>query len=127
MSEPRPAAYSDHWGELIRAHRNFLGISQRTMSERLKIGEKSLSDIEIGRRPCPPGFLDSVESVADEFDDDVEATVKVAELWSKERGDARMDIEVSSDPEDEWKRAVVGRAAVESGRIMPILVGKYED
>lgn len=121
MSEPRPSVYSDHWGELIRAHRLFLGISQRTMAEKLKIAEKSLSDIEVGRRQCPPGFLDSVEKIADQFDRDVELTVAVADGQ-----DSRMEIEVSNDPEQEWKRAVVGRAAVESGRIMPILVGKYE-
>lgn len=126
MSELRPTVYSDNWGELIRAHRMFLGLSQRTMSEKLKIGEKSLSDIEVGRRQCPPGFLDSVELVADQFDADVESTVRLADLWSRDRDGATMDIEVSNEPGDEWKRAVVGRAAVESGRIMPILVGKYE-
>ena len=120
---PRPAGYTDGWGELIRAHRMFLGLSQRSLSERLGMYEKSLSDIEVGRRDCPPGFLDSIVGIVNDFDRDVEKAIQVASAQIP-KGETMLRIEVSSDPKSDWNRAVIGRAAVESGTIMPILVGE---
>lgn len=123
MTEQRPSEYVDGWGELIRAHRYMIGVSQRTMADRIGISERSLSDIEIGRRACPPGFLDSVEEVVAEFDGDVELAIEAAEtVLGKNTPDGRVDFHVKPTPEGEWKRVVIGRAAVESGKIMPVLV-----
>lgn len=117
MTNKRPSDYAQGWGELIRAHRNFIGISQRALAYRMKLSERSLSDIEVGRRSCPPGFLDAVETVADEFDNDVEKVIEVAQGCT----DEMFTIKVDPDPKNEWQRAVVGRAAVESGKIMPVM------
>lgn len=123
MTEQRPPEYTDGWGELIRAHRYTIGVSQRTMAQKMGITERSLSDIEVGRRACPPGFLDSVEDVLTEFDKDVDLAVEAAEtVLGKNHLDGRVDFHVRQEPEGEWKRVVVGRAAVESGKIMPVLV-----
>ena len=118
----QPSDYSEGWGELIRAHRFFMGISQRTLADKLKMGERSLSDIEVGRRSCPPGFLSSVELVADEFDKDVEKAVSYA-AKADAGDDGLVPMPVSDAPEKEWQRAVIGRAAVETGTIMPTLIG----
>lgn len=129
MSTPRPADYVDGWGELIRAHRLYIGLSQRTFAQRLEMSERSLSDIEIGRRRCPPGFLDSVVAVIREFDSDVEKAVRAAaDSMAGQPAEATMTpIEVSADPENEWNRVVIGRAAVKSGLAMPVLVRASSD
>ena len=72
MSEKQPPAYTDGWGELIRSHRVYIGVSQRTMAGKLKMTERSLSDIEVGRRACPPGFLNAVQEISQEFYGDVQ-------------------------------------------------------
>ena len=114
----RPADYSEGFGELVRAYRLYLGVSQRTLAEKIGIGERSLSDIEVGRRRCPKGFIDSVEKVVDEFDKAVEAAVESA------GSTVEVVIQVSDDPRQEWIRSVVGRAAVTSGVIRPLLVSQ---
>ena len=38
-------------------------------------------------------------------------------------GETTLRIEVTADPDKEWRRAVVGRAAVESGLMTPKLDG----
>lgn len=115
-----PPDYAEGYGELVRAHRMYMGISQRTLAERIGMGERSLSDIEVGRRACPPGFVDTVRQIAGDFDKQVDDLVLNAEVLND--GDALGPVEV--DPRDDWKRAVVGRAAVENAAIMPTLVGK---
>lgn len=123
MTEQRPPEYVEGWGELIRAHRYMIGVSQRTMADKIGISERSLSDIEIGRRACPPGFLDSVEEVVAEFDEDVELAVEAAEsVLGSNTPNGMARFHVKPKPEGEWKRVVIGRAAVESGKIMPVLV-----
>lgn len=121
---PNPPVYTDGLGELVLAHRRYCGVSQRTFGERLGIKEKSLSDIEIGRRPCPPGLMDTVYRVIDDFDDAVDAVVdKAEEMGASDEASISMD--VASEGVDEWARAVIGRAAVQSGRIVPTLAGEF--
>jgi predicted transcriptional regulator len=64
VSRPEPPEYVEGWGELIRAHRMLMGVSQRTLARRLQMTERSLSDIEVGRRNCPPGFLVALQAAA---------------------------------------------------------------
>ena len=113
---PRPAEYKDNYGELVRAYRMYLGLSQRTMAEKLGIAERSLSDIEVCRRPCPRGFIDSVEKVVDAFEADVQQMIGSLAEWAND-----VEVKVTDHPRQEWQRAVVARAAVESGRILPVL------
>ena len=128
---PRPAAYAEGYGELVRAYRLYIGVSQRTMAARIGIAEKSLSDIELGRRQCPPGFIDTVEKVVEEFTREVKEIIDEVSETVRNSADALdnsytpvpTSAKVTDNPRDEWRRAVVGRAAVESGLIMPILVG----
>lgn len=115
----KPTDYSDGYGELVRAYRQYLGFSQRTMAEQIGMTERSLSDIEIGRRRCPRGFINSVEKVVDKFDKDVDRIIEAAPT------DTETVLEVSDDPRQEWTRSVVGRAAVTTGTIRPVLVPQY--
>ena len=129
MSRPEPPEYVEGWGELIRAHRMLMGVSQGALARRLQMSERSLSDIEVGRRNCPPGFLDAVQRVVKDFDSDVDIAIRagadaVAEQPHELR---RIPIEVSDTPDAEWNRAVVGRAAVEGGMLMPQLVRKFPE
>lgn len=124
MTTARPETYTDGLGELIRAHRVYLGLSQRVMADRLGMKERSLSDIEVGRRPCPPGLLDTIDEVTDLFEGDVRKVVDHAQGVQQPGLPQEIVIEVSDLPEDAWSRAVLGRAAVESGLIMPYLGGQ---
>lgn len=121
MTTQNPAEYRDDLGELVHAHRLYTGLSQRTIAERIGIKERSLSDIEIGRRSCPPGFLDAIAKVVDAFDADVDAAVANAQklLDATEDGDDAVHVRVSLRASDEWQRVVLGRAAVTSGLIVP--------
>ena len=123
MSDKQPPEYAEGWGELIRAHRAYIGISQRTMAAKLNMGERSLSDIEVGRRSCPPGFLNAVQDVTQEFYRDVERVMSTASTWSDDNDGDMMELPINDDPKREWSRAVIHRAAVESGDIMPTIVG----
>jgi transcriptional regulator with XRE-family HTH domain len=122
-------SYSDGFtgglGELVRAHRTYTGLSLRGFADRLGIREKSLSDIEIGRRNAPPKFMESVERVVGEFDDQVEMTIAQATKMiadsSAQQADDMVHFRVTDNPHDDFVRAVIGRAAVTSGLILPIL------
>lgn len=116
----RPADYSEGYGELVRSYRMYLGVSQRTLAEKIGISERSLSDIEVGRRRCPTGFINSVEKVVDEYDQAVDALIEATPADNGEKV-----IEVSDDPRREWVRAVVGRAAVTKGVIRPVLASQH--
>ena len=124
MSEKQPPAYTDGWGELIRSHRVYIGVSQRTMAGKLKMTERSLSDIEVGRRACPPGFLNAVQEISQEFYGDVQKIRDAADA-ALEASDCEsefwFELPVSDDPKHGWSRAAVSRAAVEGGNIMPVL------
>ncbi len=129
MSRLEPPEYVKGWGELIRAHRMLMGVSQRTLARRLQMSERSLSDIEVGRRNCPPGFLDAVERVVKEFDTDVDRAIRAGADSVAEQSHelSRIRIEVGDTPDAEWNRAVVGRAAVEGRVLMPQLVQKFPE
>lgn len=117
MTTQTPPDYAEGYGELVRAHRVYMGLSQRTLADRIGMGERSLSDIEVGRRRCPPGFIDTIKRIADEFDEQVQKVIGQCDA----AGCAK--IPVNDDPQNEWERSIVGRAAVESGLIMPIIDG----
>lgn len=119
---PRPPEYHEGYGELVRAYRVYMGISQRTLAEKMGLGERSLSDIEIGRRACPPGFLDSVQKVVDQFLDAVNMLTVRADLEVSKSDETEMVVEVNS--RDDWMRAVVGRSAYETGLIRPVLASQ---
>jgi len=118
---PRPPDYRDDQGELVRAHRLYTGLSQRTFAARMRIQERSLSDIEVGRRSCPPGFIDTVAKVVDEFDADVDLAIERAEsmIAANDDGTGIVTVTVSLRSRDEWQRVVLGRAAITSGVILP--------
>ncbi|EIC63580.1 helix-turn-helix domain-containing protein [Mycobacteroides abscessus] len=125
MPEKRPPEYTEGLGELIRAHRNYIGLSSHSMAFKLGMKPKSFSDIEIGRSACPPGLIDSILGVIEEFDRDVEKVIDVAKD-SQASEDDPFEMPVRDDPRADWQRAVIGRAAVDSGVILPILVGNHE-
>jgi transcriptional regulator with XRE-family HTH domain len=110
-----PDAYTAGLGELVRASRLYLGLSKDGMAHRLNMSDRSYERIESGERDCPPGLLDSIDAVMDAFDDEVFRLIADATA----SGDKV--VEVSTDPREEWHRCVVGRAAVESKRVMPRL------
>ncbi len=112
---PNPDAYTNGLGEVIRASRLYMGLSKDGMAKQLRMADRSYDRIESGERDCPPGLLDSVEEVMARFDDEVAAAVALA----TSKGD--MMVNVTEDPRQEWRRCVVGRAAVESNRVIPIL------
>lgn len=121
-----PAEYT--WGleELIKQHRLYLGLSEREMARALSMARRSYQRIETGDSACPPGLLDSIDGLVDRFDADVtECVHKAVEML----GDSDSVITVTIDPDDEggWNRAVLGRAAVESGLIMPKLVAEQKE
>ena len=112
---PNPDAYTNGLGEVIRASRLYMGLSKDGMAKQLAMSDRSYDRIESGERDCPPGLLDTIEKVMTRFDDEVAAVVDLATA----KGD--MVVNVSPDPRQEWRRSVVGRAAVESHRVMPML------
>jgi hypothetical protein len=109
--------YVEGMGEVLRAARLYVAMSKGGFATKLGMAERSFVRMERGERPIPPGLLDTVDTVLDEFDSAVELLVERA----TRSGDLSMT--VSTEPEGEWHRAVVGRACIESRRIMPILSG----
>ena len=102
---PNPPNYTSGLGETIRAHRLYMGLSREAMAAHLGMADRSYARIESNQRDCPPGLIDTLHAMADRFDADVVAARSCDQL------------ELSQDA-DEWTRAVAGRAAVESGRIL---------
>lgn len=122
-----PETYTRGLGELIRAHRAYIGLSQREMARRLNKDRRDYQRIEIGRDACPPGLLSRVEVMTDQFIADVDKVLAEAES-SPLAKDIPLVIEV--DPDDEWNRLVAGRAAVETSKTAPIMltiVGKVTE
>lgn len=119
----QPPEYVDGWGELIRAHRSYIGISQRTMADKLKMGERSLSDIEVGRRSCPPGFLNAVQEITQQFYEAVSMIRRKADEALDGTEFDFYELPIFTDPKLEWERAVIDRAAVEGGNVMPKVMG----
>jgi transcriptional regulator with XRE-family HTH domain len=110
-------------GELARQHRLYTSLTVRDFSQKLGISESSLIDIEKGRRDLPEDVMDRIEQITEEFDEAVDAAVAAAEkmITSDEES---VQIPVSTD--EPWQRAVLGRAAVLSGTIVPILGGRVQ-
>jgi len=116
-------------GELIRAHRLYMGLSQRDIARRLDFDRRDYQRIEAGSNPAPPGFVAKVEALSDKFAADVDLLIEEAD----KRGGLALSYEVDTrKPEaerDEWHRLVAGRAAVEASEDAPItltIVGKVE-
>ena len=114
---PNPDTYTPGLGEFIRAARLYIGLSKDGMAHRLSMSDRSYERIESGERDCPPGLLDTIDVVMDAFDTEVGALIADA----TDTGDKV--VPVSTDPREEWFRCVVGRAAVESRRVMPQATG----
>ena len=117
MSEKNPDTYTPGLGELIRASRLYIGLSKDGMSHRLGMSDRSYERIESGERDCPPGLLDSIDALMDKFD------TEVGELISDATAVGDKIVPVSTEPREEWFRCVVGRAAIESKRVMPRAIG----
>lgn len=107
MTTPlRPTDYTEGLGELIRAHRVYVGLSQRAMAARLNKDRRDYQRIENGRDACPPGLLGQVEAMSDLFDTTVDA------LINRAAAEGGAEVEVDTDPRWEWERNVAGRAAL---------------
>jgi len=109
-----PVEYTYGLGEVIRGYRMYIGLGKGAMAAKLGIAERSYERIENGERACPPGFLDSISNVVKEFDEAVEMTVAYAP--------ADPAVFEDRNAEGEWRRAVVGRAAVLAPHITPALL-----
>lgn len=118
---PNPPTYTEGLGEVIRALRNYTGMSKVGMAIKLGMARRSYQRIENGDDPCPPGLLDTIGEIIDQFDREVEEALALV--------GSGMDVgvPVSDDPREEWRRAVIGRASVEDARITPILVGEHRE
>jgi transcriptional regulator with XRE-family HTH domain len=139
---PNPQVATFGLGEFIRAQRTYLGLSQRELAVTIPIDRRTLQRIENGTERCPAGFLDTMGNLVETFDREVDETIDVAErmvagkVVSQPLADhlARMvdpgvlpsptaaihfNVQTDDDPAHVWTRAVIGRAAVESGLIVP--------
>lgn len=110
MAPPNPPTYTHGLQETIRAHRLYMGLSKDGMAVQLKMNGRTYDRIESGDRDCPPGLIDSINAVVSRFDDEVDA-------WITKAQDDPVKVHVPNDPRQEWQRAVLGRAAVESPHI----------
>lgn len=127
MTTTEPETYTQGLGELIRAHRVYIGLSQREMARRLDKDRRDYQRIEIGRDACPPGMLSRITAMTDQFVADVDTVLTEADNFTAACG---VPLTVEVDPDDEWNRLVAGRAAVETATSAPIsltLSGKSEE
>jgi transcriptional regulator with XRE-family HTH domain len=111
-----PAEYTHGLGEAIRAHRQYMGITQTAMGRRFGMSRRDYQRLESGRDACPPGLLARIEQLSDEFARDVEAVLDEAER----EGGVTLAVVTDDDPENEWQRLVAGRAYVETSEDAPI-------
>lgn len=96
-------------GEVIRANRAYIGISQRGMAKHLNdMDRRSYQRIENGEDPCPPGLLDTVAATTARFDAEVDAVLAAIE----KSDDKVVRVGAPTDPRQEWLRCVVGRAYI---------------
>lgn len=124
MTQKNPPEYAQGLGELIRAHRLYMGLTKDGMANKLGMSDRSYERIESGERDCPPGLIDHIDAVVDAFDTEVETAITQSEamLAGADNTDDVVRIELRSHPRNEWIRAVIGRAAIRSGLIMPVLI-----
>lgn len=127
-SIPRPQVATYGHGELIRAQRLYMGLSQRELARTIPMDRRTYQRIESGTEPCPTGFLDTMSNLVDVFDREVDETINAAEKIVGVDGIASVHFRVSTDeePAHVWTRAVIGRAAVESGLITPTVDSDVE-
>lgn len=125
-----PAQPTGGYGELIRAQRLYMGLSQRELARIIPMDRRTYQRIESGAEHCPTGFMDTMTNLVDTFDREVEDTIAVAERITA-RDNAMIvghvpsavhfNVQADEDLAHIWTRAVIGRAAVESGLIVPEL------
>lgn len=120
-----PETYTAGLGESIAAHRAYMGLSQRGMARRLDMERRSYQRIENGNEECPPGFIDTVAALVDQFDNAVEAVLDHA------RENAGVNVEVQRDMRWEWERNVAYRAhvlgtGVDTAPVRLTLVGEVQ-
>lgn len=120
-----PPERAEGWGEMIRALRLYTGLSQRELARRIAVDRRTYQRIENGRELCPVGFIDTMRTVAHEFDDQIDVVLAAAETMVGDSG-RPAQIQVREGDEFAWERAVIGRAAVESVTIVPIMVGNNQ-
>lgn len=116
MTDKKPAVHTYGLGELIRAHRLFIGLSQRDMAARVGKDRRDYQRIENGRDKCPPGLLTQVEALSDAFAYQVDRVLELAER----NGGLDLAVSDSDMPGQVWDRLVAGRAAVEADEGAPI-------
>ncbi|AYP70033.1 HTH DNA binding protein [Mycobacterium phage CRB2] len=121
-TERRPAVHSWGLGEIIRAHRLFMGLSQRDLASRVGKDRRDYQRIENGQDKCPPGLLSQIETLSEAFAYQVERVLDEAERRAEEPGSGPLDlaITINGTQHDEWERNVAGRAAVETTEAAPI-------
>ena len=109
MTTLNPETYTKGLGEIIRAHRLYIGLSQREMADRLGKDRRDYQRIENGRDACPPGLLGQVEALSDAFAHQVDTVITAAE----ESGGVVLEVTPDGTGTQEWDRLVAGRAVVE--------------
>ena len=122
MTDLNPPEPTFGLGELIRAKRVYLGLSQRELARTIPIDRRTYQRIENGTEQCPTGFVDTMDKLLDAFDREVEETTGAAERMigaNNVAGAVHFNVNTDEDPAHVWTRAVIGRAAVESGLIVP--------
>lgn len=107
-----PEDYEDGLGEIVRAHRLYMGLSRPAMAKKLQMAFRTYERIEDGTRECPPGFIDTMRKLVVMFDDEVERMIDNPQSHS---------LEVKPGEDYEWHRAIVGRAAL-AIPITPVLM-----
>lgn len=120
-----PATPTAGYSELIRAHRLYLGLSQRELARVIPMDRRTYQRIESGTEQCPAGFLDTMVNLVDKFDREVDESIRATRMLSNGK-DTAVPLRVDAEEDHVWGRAVIGRAAVESGLIMPTLVSDTE-
>ena len=108
---PQPETYAPGYGELIRAHRVYVGLSQHGMAARLNRSRRDYQRIETERDLCPPGFMTKVEAITDQFDATVDLIIAKAQ---QENGVKVLVTMESANAGGQWEfeRNAAGRAAV---------------
>lgn len=111
-----PETYTHGLGEVVRAHRLYIGLSQRDMADRVGKDRRDYQRIENGRDACPPGLLTQLETLSDAFCHQVDLLIEEAER----KGGLALSVTTDGSPGKEWDRLVAGRAAVEATEDAPI-------
>ncbi len=117
-----PQSHEFGLSETIRAHRLFLGLTQREMARLLHQDRRNYQHIESGRNPCPPGMLSQIEVLSDRFAYEVELILDEADRRDPADGPLTVAVTTDGTDEDTWQRNVAGRAAVEATEDHPIVL-----